>query len=243
MADLNSRLHLPMRAASDVIPHLGASHHYQDGRSAKLTAEAWFSARGVPEMVRLVLDQATRLQGAELVDAFLERCTDLGDGRKPSQADILAVLGLSDELAIMALEGKVDEGFDKLVSEWIAKPSSGKSKRLSRLAGTLGVEESACAPLRYQLLHRTASAIYEAHRYRSKVAIMMVHSFDSADAGIDDFRRFAKAIGVAGADATRLAGPVMCEGVELYLGWAADRASSEGFSIVDGRKSDEGLFE
>jgi hypothetical protein len=37
---------------------------------------------------------------------------------------------------------------------------------------------SACETLRYQLLHRTASALYEAHRYHAKVAVMMVHSFD-----------------------------------------------------------------
>jgi len=31
-------------------------------------------------------------------------------------------------------------------------------------------------PLRYQLLHRTASAIYEAKRYRTDLAGMLVHN-------------------------------------------------------------------
>src|SRR5205085_678451 len=129
----------------------------------------------------------------ELVDAFLERCIELGDGLRPSQADVLAVLGLGSQLAIMAVEGKVDESFGELVSQWLKGPeASRKPYRLERLATTLGMNPSECEPLRYQLLHRTASAIYEAHRYRASTAIMMVHSFDPTDAGFDDFALFAR---------------------------------------------------
>ncbi|TXN25556.1 hypothetical protein [Methylobacterium sp. WL19] len=194
-------------------------------------------------MIQYVLNQYPRLAGAELVDAFLERWIELGDGLKPSQADVLAVLGLPGELAVMAVEGKVDEAFGPRVSEWLVGGSKGKIARLNRLSTTLGLSTEATNPLRYQLLHRTASAIYEAKRYRARVAVMMVHSFDPGDAGLADFKAFATAIGLPTADATRLAGPVQCEGVDLFLGWAADRPSSEGFSIVDGRKSDSGFFD
>jgi hypothetical protein len=46
-----------------------------------------------------------------------------------------------------------------------------------RLCATLGLNTSDVGGLRYQLLHRTASAVYEAQRYRSRRAIMLVHSF------------------------------------------------------------------
>jgi hypothetical protein len=178
------------------------------------------------------------------VDAFLERCIELGDGSTPSQTDVLAILRLPNEIAIMAVEGKVDESFGPLVSDWLreATPSSKKAARLVRLSQTLGIDVSDCETLRYQLLHRTASAVYEARRYHAKVAIMMVHSFDPLDKGFEDFARLSVTMGMAGAAATCLVGPVNREGVDLYLGWTADRPSNEGFVIVDGRKTDAEFF-
>ena len=103
-----SQLHLPMRRPEDVIPYLGSPSHWRDGRSAKLVAESCFAAKyrpelyGLPEMVRVTLDRcppdrASRFAEAELVDGFLERCIELGDGSTPSQADVLAILRLSNE--------------------------------------------------------------------------------------------------------------------------------------------------
>jgi hypothetical protein len=148
-----SQLHLPMRRPEDVIPYLGSPGHWRDGRSAKLVAESWFAAKdrpelyGLPEMVRVTLgrgppDQVSRFAAAELVDAFLERSIELGDGSRPSQADLIAILRLPDEIAIMAVEGKVDESFGPLVSEWLheAAPASKKPARLGRLAQTLGID-------------------------------------------------------------------------------------------------------
>lgn len=251
-----SQLHLPMRRPEDVIPFLGSPGHWRDGRSAKLVAESWFAAKdrpelyGLPEMVRVTLgrcppDQVSRFAEAELVDAFLERCIELGDGSRPSQTDVLAILRLPDEIAIMAVEGKVDESFGPLVSEWLreAAPASKKQARLKRLAETLGIDVSVCETLRYQLLHRTASAIYEARRYHAEVAVMMVHSFDPHDAGFEDFARFAVAMGIPDAAATRVVGPISREGVDLYLGWTADMPGNEGYAVVDGRKNDAGFFD
>lgn len=241
------RLHLPMHRPTDVIPHLGAEHHYREGRSARLIAETWFAGqrepRGLPTMIQHVLDQNPRFVDAELVDAFLERWIELGDGLKPSQADVLAVLGLTDGIAIMAVEGKVDETFGPRVSEWLASGSPGKIRRLKLLTVTLGLDAAAADTLRYQLLHRTASAIYEAKRYRANAAVMMVHSFDPKDAGLLDFKAFASALGLPIADASRLAGPVLCDGINLFLGWAADRALNEGFSIENGRKMNAGFHD
>jgi hypothetical protein len=237
------RLHLPMRKPEDVIPFLGKEEHWEDDHSAKLIATTWFSANDLPLMVRRTLEQIPRFADAELVDAFLERCVELGDGLRPSQTDVLAVLGLKSELAVMAVEGKVTESFGSLVSEWLRDASNEKHQRLARLAKTLGLDVTTIGHLRYQLLHRTASAIYEAHRYHAKAAIMMVHSFDPADAGVADFKRFSSQMRLSDADATRLIGPVECERVDLYLGWTADRPSNEGFSIVNGRKTDESFYE
>jgi hypothetical protein len=145
----------------------------------------------------------------------------------------------------MAVEGKVDESFGPSVSEWLrdAAPASKKPDRLKRLAGTLCIDVSVCKTLRYQLLHRTASAIYEARRYHAEVAVMMVHSFDPHDAGFEDFARFSVAMSIPDPAASRVVGPVTRDGVAVYLGWTADRPSNEGYAVVDGRKTDVGFFE
>lgn len=232
------RINLPMLDPEEVVRHLGAPHHYVDGRSAKLIATTWFSANGLPTMVRHTLATEERFSSAELIDGFLERSIDLGDGRRPSQADVLAIIGVGPNIGVMTVEGKVNESFGPYVAEWIKDRTLGKMRRLNKICATLGLNPDGAESLRYQLLHRTASAIYEAHRYRSRIAVMMVHSFDPEDAGLADYITFATAIGLPGARPTRLVGPVICEGVELYLGWTADRHSSEGFTIVDGRKMD-----
>ena len=232
-----------MLRPEDVIPHLGKPYHWADGRSAKLIAKSWFEANALPIMVEHTLRQTARFSSVELIEACLEKCIDLRDGRKPSQADVLAILGIGDELALMAVEGKVDESFGLLVSEWLVNASTGKLGRLQNLCRTLDIGSQDVGHLRYQLLHRTASAIYEAKRYRARTAVMMVHSFDPADAGVSDFRLFASALGLPDAGATKIAGPIARENVDLYLGWTADRASNEGFTIVNGRKTDAGFFD
>ncbi len=55
---------------------------------------------------------------------------------------------------------------------------------------------------------------------------MMVHSFDAAESGLDDFKLFAAKMGRDDAEAGRLVGPVARDGVDLYLGWAADPRSA-----------------
>jgi hypothetical protein len=77
--------------------------------------------------------------------------------------------------------------------------------------------------LRYQFLHRTAAAIYEAKRYRAKIAAMIVQSFrDDAD-GLADFGAFARALGQDAPQAGRLMGPFCLEGVSLYIAWIQDQ--------------------
>jgi hypothetical protein len=166
-------------------------------------------------------------------------------GLEPNPWNVLAILQLPDEMAVMAVEGKVDESFGPLVSEWLreAALASKKPARLKRLAQTLDIDQSGCENLRYQLLHRTASALYEARRYHAKVAIMMVHSFDPEDRGFEDFARLSIAMGMGKAVATRLVGPVSRDGIDLYLGWTADRPSNEGYMVIDGRKTDAGFFD
>lgn len=218
------RIHVPLLQPEDVIPHLGKGElHWREGYSAKAVCESWFGANDVPPTVRAVLDQAEEYRGAELIDAWLERCTHLPWGRgKPSQTDLLAVLGLRDGLAVLGVEAKVKESFGPYVRDWLAEGGDNRAERLHGLCRLLEVNTSAVLDLRYQLLHRTAAAVLEAKRYRARHAVMIVQSFCVDRTGLGDFRVFAEAAGFGSVDGNAISTAKVADGVSLRIGWAAD---------------------
>ena len=119
---------------------------------------------------------------------------------------------------MLGVEGKVDEPFGPLVSEWLTDASANKRARLSVLQETLGLADHNVSNLRYQLLHRTAAAIYEAQRYKVRPAVMLVHSFSEDHSWSDDFRAFADAIGTPVSGTNELSAEVEVEGVFASTG-------------------------
>ncbi|WP_300974506.1 hypothetical protein [Sphingomonas sp. LHG3406-1] len=215
------RLNLAMRQPEDVIPHLGKPTHWKEGRSAKSLADAWFAANDVPADVRAVLDKADEYRGATLIDAFLERCTDLQDGRgTPSQTDLLAILATDSGLSVMGVEAKVIESFGPIVEEWL-DGASGKEQRLQRLCAQLDLDRAAALRLRYQLLHRTVAAMLEARRYRTSQALMLVQSFCPERTGFADFAAFVEALGFGAIEPDRLSPSRELSDLNVRLGWVA----------------------
>ena len=220
------RLNVPMRQAEDVIPHLGKAIHWKEGRSAKSLADAWFYANDIPDDVRAVLDQAAEYRDVELLDAFLERCTNLEDGRAtPSQTDLLAILGARDGLAVMGVEAKVTESFGPIVEDWL-DGGQGKQARLATLCARLGLDHASALPLRYQLLHRTVAVLLEARRYRTTRALMVVQSFCPQRTGFADFAAFVEALGYPSVAPDRLTSSRAIGDIELRLGWISSSVPS-----------------
>lgn len=222
-----ARLHLPLIEPEDVVRHLGHQElHWKAGRSAHALTHMWAKENGLPRSIRSILQAHPTFRSAELVDGFLERQVDLGSAGRPSQTDLLAVIGLEKRIAIVAIEGKAGEPFGDLVSNWL-DGSDTKNKRLDALCKTLGLSAEQALPLRYQLLHRTASAIYEAKRYRTDLAGMLVHNFATEQSGYLDFCAFAQALGAKESKAGVLYGPFASDGVSIYLGWVDDPAPAD----------------
>ncbi len=205
----------------DVVRHLGKQEkHWKAGRSAHALTNLWHSSNGLPKSVLAVFRKNSIFKSAILIDAFLERQVDLKTPGRNSQTDLLAVVGLQDRIAIMAVEGKAGEPFGEFVSRWLGAGEDNKKKRLVGLCKTLGILPSEAGPIRYQLLHRTASAIYEAQRYKTDLAIMLVQSFASDEKSFSDYRDFLKLMGVTDKIyPDELYGPIVCENVSLYLSW------------------------
>jgi hypothetical protein len=182
---------------------------------------AWSNAgNDFPQTVRKALNTAPEYADAEFVDGFFEREVELGSPGRNSQTDLMAIAGLRDGLAIIAVEGKVEESFAELVADWNGTP--GKQRRLDGLCETLKLDVSGVGGIRYQLLHRTASAIYEAKRYRCRHALMLVHSFSPTRRWFEDFAAFSSALGIPLDEPNRCSSATDCEGVSLRLAWVSD---------------------
>lgn len=206
----------------DVIPHLAErERHWRKGRSAYELATSWIRSAEIPATVRAVLDTCPDYRDVELIQGLFEREVDLGTPGRRSQTDLMAMIKRDHGYAIVAVEGKVDEPFGPLVGEW-RDGSPGRERRLAALCATLGLNSADAAPLRYQLLHRSASAVYEAQRYGCDRALMLVHSFSATQTSLPDFVAFASAIGILVDAAGKISSEKLCDGVGLRLAWVAD---------------------
>jgi hypothetical protein len=89
---------------------------------------------------------------------------------------------------------------------------------MAYLLDILGLGAEPDRSIRYQLLHRCASPLIEAARFRTSAAVMIVQSFTTNRTGWSDFVAFCQLFGV-----TPMPGPLVRltkhNGVPLYVGW------------------------
>jgi hypothetical protein len=170
-----------------------------------------------------VLGTDVTLGMLDLLMAFPEYKVALPGGSRPSQTDLL-VIARNDagELVVIAVEGKVAEPFGELVSDWRGESSPGRITRLAYLLETIGLtDDERLGAIRYQLLHRTASAVIVARRFNARHALMLVHSFHPDGLWLDDFRAFASGYG-ADIAKNQIAPVAEVGAVSLHLGWVTD---------------------
>ncbi len=74
--------------------------------------------------------------------------------------------------------------------------------------------------IRYQLLHRTASAVIEAERFKIDVAAMIVHSFSPERMWFESYVKFLELLGLP-ENFGELASIRLPSGLLLNLGWAS----------------------
>lgn len=198
--------------------------HWRPDHSALELATIWIGTGDLPSSVRKVLETCDAYAACSLVEGFFEREVELGTRGRPSQTDLLALVQLPDGYGVIAVEGKAREPFGELVSAW--NDSVGKQARLDDLCEELGLDSSQVGNLRYQLLHRTVSALIEARRYGARQALMLVHSFDAADSSLDAYQDFAEALGLQNAVPNAITSHVVRGDVTLRLGWIREARSN-----------------
>ncbi len=194
---------------------------WRDGYSAKILAESWERAQGFPSEVQDLLASSPEPALAEATPliGIPEYQVPLPGGSRPSQNDLFVLAAAGSSLAAIMIEGKVEEPFGPTVAEWLTDASPGKQERFRFLQEKLGLREPPSGDIRYQLLHRTASAVIEAQRFRTRFAVMIVHSFSSHHAWLDDYQALLSLFDNKGGvgDLVLLS---QVDGVELYCGWA-----------------------
>lgn len=129
----------------------------------------------------------------------------------------MAICTNENGLAAVAVEAKVLEPFGPLVGEKREGASSNQALGLEYLHHKLKVEHFDNA-IRYQLLHRTASAILTAEDFHAKVAVMLVHAFATPADRQSDFIAFCHAMGATEIHPNVFKVPVFSAPM-LYLVW------------------------
>lgn len=191
---------------------------WRTGFSARTLAHSWQEAQGFPLEVREALAAAQPFSGIELLLALPEHQVALPGGSRPSQNDIWVLARAGTSLVSIAVEGKVAETFGPTLEEWLTEGSPGKTARLDFLFSELGLCEPVPGSIRYQLLHRAASAVIEAKRFCATHAVMLVHSFSQSQQWFQDYAAFGALFG-AQVVVNRVASVGMVGGVHLHLCW------------------------
>ena len=194
--------------------------HWRDGYSAKSLATRWWDAKGFPAEVleSFRASAIPLLRELRFVVGLPEHKVELPSGRRPSQTDIMVLARAAGELVVVAVEGKGEEPFDDLVGVWRKTDTDGKEERLAFLTDGLGLSGRDLNSIRYQLLHRTVSALLTAERFAGRHAVVLIHSFSAARTGFKDYSTFLRLFGIEATEGTvQRAGPL--HDIELYFSW------------------------
>lgn len=200
--------------------------HWKPGASAMTAAAAWEHASDqLPSDIAALLDATGEpvLQSLRLLSAFPEWQVELPGGTTTSNTDVLAICRNAAGLCILGVEAKVLEDFGPLLSEKRRESSSGQAERLNFLHGLLKVRHFDDG-IRYQLLHRTASALLTAQDFHAAAAVMLVHAFDTPADKRTDFENFATALGAQEIAPMVFKVPDFAS-PSLYLAWCTGDAS------------------
>ena len=193
-----ANFYIKTESAEDWKKGLADEKHWKTGYSAKTLAYAWEASDGFPDTIQKVFDNS-KYQNFHKLRFLLgipEYKVSLKGGSQGSQNDIFVLAKTkNDHLVSIAVEGKCNEEFGPLLSNWIKGASDGKKERIECIKNTLGIKKDIPGNIHYQLLHRSASAIIEAKKFNCKYAILLIHSFNQENLWLDDYCNFTKLFG------------------------------------------------
>ncbi|MBX3723931.1 MAG: hypothetical protein KF713_18940 [Turneriella sp.] len=226
--------------------------HYREGHSAYEVAQKWQFVRSrLPEPISSLLQESQflELHNLEIRQLYAEFPVWLDTHSTPSKNDLMIFCeGLENRKITIALEAKCDESFANPVSVWLRsadkptprrqralfhvqnEPVPRKLRRLAFLNEILSTNIGIDSLVRYQLLHRLASAILIARQTLAKATVMMVQAFSDSPRNFEDFRYFCNLLGFEGVEKDTVIGPCftpVIADIPVYLIYVQDRRRSD----------------
>jgi hypothetical protein len=193
---------------------------WKPGESAHSLAARWHGLTAFPPEVSGVLDTLNATRDATLLLAIPEHQVPLAGGARASQTDLWLLARTSRGLLSVVVEGKVNESFGPSVGDWEADATTGARERWAALCRLLEIQQPCNPSIRYQLFHRTATALLEARRFFARGAAVVVHSFSRHCEGFGDFQHFVRVMGGRLERPGQLVSVAPREGIEMFFGWA-----------------------
>lgn len=203
---------------------LAVSHEkpWQSGYRIMSLANYWQGANGFPADVQRMFESAsdTSITDSEMLLSIPEYETELPAYGGPAFADLFVLARSRGGLTAVIVESRVNEPFDSVFGgmRWKKGDVIDQRTTLAGLSEILEISLGDASTTRYQLLHRTASALIEAERYSATTAIMLVHSFSSERKWFEDYEVFGAAMG-ATTEYGQLVDVGLRSGTRLMLGW------------------------
>jgi hypothetical protein len=192
---------------------------WRAGYSAYALAHAWEDASNFPPEVQAIFSGTIFDECVPLLGLPEHKVKMPAKGRA-SQNDLFVVARTTQsQLVSIMVEGKVTEAFGEQLSKWYDE-SDNKTKRLHGILDIINLPHTIPPSIRYQLLHRTASAIEEAKRFNTKYAIMFVHSFSQTNEHFIDYQEFINLYGIQNVKVGQLVKLTTIQNIELYSAWA-----------------------
>lgn len=216
---------IPTKRPEDWKPLLAEpDKNWRTGYSAKAIAYCWQNADGFPSEIRKVFRGSgiPIFKNIEMLMAFPEYRVPLPGEKKDSQIDIFVLAKGNEQLISVSVEGKSDEPFGEVISEWKLEESSGKVERLTYLCDQLMLNKELVDSIHYQLLQKMASVVIEAKKFNASNALMLIHAFQKTrEKYTENFQaycRFLKLFGKQGKGNAIVLLKTL-NSIDLYAGW------------------------
>jgi hypothetical protein len=223
------RIYIPTTSPEDWCKLLARPEkHCKPGYSAWELAHCWEDAKSFPASLQTMFASSENpaLRKLELLLAIPEYRVGMPGGGHASQNDLFVLAKAADDnLVSITVEGKVNESFGPTVKAWLKEPSPGKEKRWEFLCASLGLVDEIPGDIRYQLFHRTVSALVEAERFNAPYAMMIVQSFSPDKTGFKDYQAFLGLFDQL-AQAGGLVELPINNPIRLYVGWVSDKGTA-----------------
>lgn len=225
----NKHIFIPTQNAEDWKQFLAEPQkQWREDYSARSLAYAWESVPDFPPEFKRIFSKSDvpAFHQLEMLLAIPEYKVPMPGKGYASQNDLFVLAKAADRLITIMVEGKTKEPFGETLATWLAESSENKLIRLKGIQHEIGIAEIP-PTTRYQLLHRTASAMLTAKKFNARYAAVIIYSFSPINIWFEDYQAFLKLYGVDAAPNT-LYFLKEIEGVQLYSGWVKGSKSEMG---------------